>query len=82
MNSYFIGILLSTKTGFVFSRLIFDVFALLLILNFTVKVILPIIRKYRLALYLDRTCGSEPRHWLYGHLKIVSFSGWKFNFVS
>ena len=65
--------LLSPGEGFLFSRLIFDGVALLAILYITIKVIIPIIRKYRFSTFIDQLCGSEPRHWFFGHLQKVSF---------
>ena len=72
MNSYFLEFFIYSGTGFVFSRLLADVLVLLLLLHFIREVALPVIKNYRLALYLDRICGSERRHWLYGHLLKVS----------
>ena len=69
--SRFLDTLLISGGGFLSSRLLFDALVLLPVVYFIVKVLVPVFRQYRLALNLDRICGSEPRHWFYGHMKTV-----------
>ena len=72
MNSPLIEILLHPKSGVVFSKLLFDFLALIPVLYVLKNIVVPVIRNYRLAVSLDQACGSEPRHWFYGHLERVS----------
>jgi len=74
MNSRFIEVMLNTGSGIFFSRLLFDVLSVFPVFYFIQKIFVPVIRQYRLALHLDQICGSEPRHWFYGHMKRVNFT--------
>ena len=68
MRSYFFETLFHPGNGVIFSRLVIDLVAFLLIFYVVGNIFIPIIQNYRLAIYLDHLCGKDPRHWFYGHL--------------
>ena len=72
MKSWLFRILLRSGSGFLFSTLLTELVLFLSICYVTWKILIPVLRNYRLAKHLDRLCDTVPRHWFHGHLVNVS----------
>ena len=64
---------LGAGSGFVSTWLFVDLFILFFVVLIAQKLIFPVIKSYRMGVFLTDLCGSDgdTRHWFYGHLKKV-----------
>ena len=71
MKSWIIDLLLSNSGGYLSSILLIDLLLLGLLLLIIWNLVLPALHNYRLAKRLDLICGTDTKHWFYGHTKKV-----------